>query len=285
MMLAAVPEKTMKRAIVINSFGRGGSNILMNMIGSSPGVLMAGKEFWQFYHDGPSLAPKIYRRLGVRPGKMVSKSRFSARRFRDRLGKSIEESISTDYQLWKGRGLGLDFVDYVLFKVTEYDIFLNAEIQSQFDETIFIGLVRNGYGLCDSWKRRGTPAKMSGKIYGHIAGQMVSERNSRQNFILVRFEDLLSDPVAFLDRLYERLTLPLPHEASYLHRPKGFGPGREDAASGNRPMQIVHKSYWGALLDRNINAAAFDRLTRDDLNDFNRHGSGVMEELYELRWK
>jgi hypothetical protein len=285
MTLCSVPAKTMKRAIVLNSFGRGGSNILMNMIGSSPGVLMAGKEFWQFYYDGPNLASKIYRRLGVRPGKMVSKSSFSARRFRDRIGKSIKESVSTDYQLWKDRGLGLHSVNYILFKVTDYDIFLNSEIESQFDETIFIGLVRNGYGLCDSWKRRGTPAKTSGKIYGHIAGQMVSERNSRQNFMLVRFEDLLSDPVAFLDRLYERLALPLPDEASYIHRPKGFGPGREDAASGSRIMQIVHKSYWESLLDRNINATAIQRLSRQDLRDFNEYGSAAMEQLYELRWK
>ena len=285
MMLAGVPEKTMKRAIVINSFGRGGSNILMNMIGSSPGVLMAGKEFWQFYHYGPSLAPKIYRRLGVRPGKMVSKSTFSARRFRDRLGKSIEESISTDYQLWKARALGLDLVDYVLFKVTEYDIFLNAEIESQFDETTFIGLVRNGYGLCDSWKRRGMPARMAGRVYAHIAGQMIAERNSRHNYMLVRFEDLASNPLGFLDRLYEHLALPPPREDSYIHRPKGFGPGQETAASKHRTMLRVPRCYWESLVAKNINAGAIERLTPEELRAFNQQGFRAMEELYEVQWK
>ena len=88
---------------------------------------------------------------------------------------------------------------------------LNSEIEKQFDEAIFIGFIRNGYGLCDSWKRRGMPAKMAGKVYGHIAGQMVAERNSRNNYLLVRFEDMVSDPLRFLDRLYERLALPPPH--------------------------------------------------------------------------
>jgi hypothetical protein len=122
-------------------------------------------------------------------------------------------------------------------------------------------------------------------VYDHIAGQMIAERNSRRNYMLVRFEDLASDPLGFLDALYERLALPPPCEDSYIHRPKGFGPGQEAASSDIRSMRIVHRSYWESLLARNVNAAAIDRLTRDDLRDFNRHGSWVMQELYELRWK
>ena len=118
----------MDRAIVINSFGRGGSNILANMIGSSPSVLMAVNEFWQFYYNGLNLPPKIYRRLGIEPEKLVTRSMFFARRFQKRLEKSIQDSISTDYQLRKERGIDLEFVDHVLFKVTEYDIFLNSQI-------------------------------------------------------------------------------------------------------------------------------------------------------------
>ena len=277
--------REMNRAIVINSFGRSGSNILANMIGSSPSVLMAANEFWQFYYNGLNLPPKVYRRLGIKPGRLASRSMFFAERFQKRLEKSIQVSISADYQLRKERGIEIELVDYVLFKVTEYDIFLNSEIEQQFDETIFIGLVRNGYGLCDSWKRRGMPAEMAGRVYGHIAGQMVSERYSRNNYLLVRFEDIVSDPLRFLDRLYERLALPPPHEDSYIHRPKGYGPSQESAASARRTMRIVDRSYWASLLAENINTAAIERLTSEDLRHFNQHGAGVMEELYELRWK
>jgi hypothetical protein len=283
MLQMTVSGNEMNRVIVINSFGRSGSNILANMIGSSPRVLMAVNEFWQFYYNGMNLPPKVYRRLGIQPGKLASRSMFFARRFRKRLGKSIQASISTDYQLRKERRIDLESVDHVLFKVTEYDIFLNSKIEEQFDETIFIGLVRNGYGLCDSWKRRGMPAKMAGRMYGHIAGQMVAERNSRNNYLLVRFEDMLSDPLGFLDRLYERLALPPPHADSYIHRPKGYGPGQETAASASRTMRLVDRSYWKTLVTENINAAALERLTSEDLKDFNQNASGVMEELYELR--
>jgi hypothetical protein len=275
----------MHRAIIINSFGRGGSNILANMIGSSPSVLMAANEFWQFYYKGLNFPPKVYRRFGIKPGQFASRSMFFARRFRNGLDKSIQHSISTNYQLWKERRITRESVNQVLFKVTEYDIFLNAKIEEQFDETTFVGLVRNGYGLCDSWKRRGMPAKVAGRVYGHIAGQMVAERNSRKNYVLVRFEDIVSDPLRFLDRLYERLALPRPRENSYIHRPKGFGPGQETAASEHRMMRIVPRSYWEPLLTENINAAAMERLTGEELRDFNRHGAQVMEELYELRWK
>jgi hypothetical protein len=275
----------MKRAIIINSFGRGGSNILTNMIGSSPSVLMLRNEFWQFYYPGLNLPPKIYRCFGIKPGQLASRLMFFARHFQNNLEKGIQHSISTDYQLRKRRGLTLEPVDHILFKVTEYDIFLNSKIEAQFDETIFIGLVRNGYGLCDSWKRRGMPAKMAGRVYGHIAGRMVAERNSRKNYILVRFEDMVSDPLRFLDRLYERLALPRPRENSYIHRPKGFGPGQETAASEHRMMRIVPLSYWQPLLREKINEAAIERLTREEVRDFNRHGAHVMEELYELRWK
>ena len=274
----------MNRAIIINSFGRGGSNILTNMIGSSPSVVMPPKEFWQFYYDGLNLPPKVYRRLGVAPGKLISRLMFSARRFRKSLERSVQDSIIADYQLREDRGISLEFAEHVLLKVTEYDIFLNAEIEKQFDETIFIGLVRNGYGLCDSWKRRGMPARIAGRVYGQVAGQMIAEQNSRINYLLVRFEDIVSDPLRFLDRLYERLALPPPRDF-YIHRPKGYGPGQEAAASGNRTMRIVPRSHWQSLVAKNINAAAIERLTREDLRDFNQHGAGAMKELYELRWK
>ncbi|TIN33939.1 MAG: hypothetical protein E5Y32_31575, partial [Mesorhizobium sp.] len=98
----------MDRAIVINSFGRGGSNILANMIGSSPGVLMTFDEFWQFYYNGGwNLPPKVYRRLGVRAGKLASRSVFYAKRFQKRLERSVQASIAADYQLRKERGLDL----------------------------------------------------------------------------------------------------------------------------------------------------------------------------------
>ncbi|MER8439470.1 sulfotransferase [Mesorhizobium sp. M1312] len=275
----------MDRAIVINSFGRGGSNILANMIGSSPGVLMTFDEFWQFYYNGGwNLPPKVYRRLGVRAGKLASRSVFYAKRFQKRLERSIQASIAADYQLRKERGLDLALARHVLFKVTEYDIFLNSEIEKQFEETIFVGLVRNGYGLCDSWKRRGVPAMMAGRVYSHIAGKMLEEQAARDNYLLVRFEDMVAHPLRFLDRLYGRLALPRPREDGYIHKPKSYGPGQEAAASASRTMRIVDKSYWASLLAENINAAAIERLTSEDLKDFNRYGSGVMETLYEVRW-
>jgi hypothetical protein len=275
------PRDPMNRAIVINSFGRGGSNILANMIGSSPSVLMAAAEFWQFYYDGLNLHPKIYRNMGIRTGKLISKATFSAKRFKTRLGKSIQHSISTDYQLRERRGIGFELADCVLFKVTEYDIFLNAEVERQFDETTFIGLVRNGYGLCESWKRRGMPPETAGRVYGHIAGHMVAERNSRDNYLLVRFEDMISDPLRLLDRLYGDLALIPPNENSYIHRPKGYGPGQEAAASGNREMRIVPRSHWESLAAKNVDAAAIERLTREDIKAFDRHGAMVMKQLYE----
>jgi hypothetical protein len=110
---------------------------------------------------------------------------FSARRFRERFARSVSKSIATDYQLREERRINFDRVEQILFKVTEYDIFLNAAIERQFNEVTFIGLVRDGYGLCDSWKRRGMSAWMAGKVYSYIGGQMIAERNSRSNYILL----------------------------------------------------------------------------------------------------
>jgi hypothetical protein len=255
------------------------------MIGSSPTVLMVADEFWQFYYDGINLPPRIYRRLGIQPGKLASKLMFSGERFRDRLDKSIQHSLSTNYQLRKERRIDREPANLVLFKVTEYDIFLNTMIEKQFKEAVFIGLVRNGYGLCDSWKRRGMPPKMAGRVYGQIAGQMIAERNCRPNYVLVRFEDMLAEPLQFLDRLYKRLALPAPREDSYIHKPKGFGPGQESAASASRAMHIVDRSYWASLMAEDVNATGIERLTREDLREFNYNACRVMQELYELRWK
>jgi hypothetical protein len=138
----------------------------MNMIGSSPRVLMAGKKFWQFYYDGPSRTEDLSASWGAPRHPMVSRSTFSARRFRDHPGKSIEESISTDYQLWKGRGLSLDIVDCVLFKVPEYNIVVRC---TPLADPLRAGNYRLMENLKNALGKRSRPDK-AGSSRGSIRG-------------------------------------------------------------------------------------------------------------------
>jgi hypothetical protein len=70
----------------------------------------------------------------------------------------------------------------------------------------FIGLVRHPVALYESHKRRGTPvSKMVvkfGAYYHMMANKMVSDANTFPNYHIVKFEDLLGDPIASIRQLY-----------------------------------------------------------------------------------
>jgi hypothetical protein len=269
-----VPE----RAILVNAFGRGGSNILMNMIASSPDVEMVGQEFWQFYYRRYSLAPGIYRRFGIGLGSFASHLYFSAARFRRRLDRSLRESRDADLQLRHGR-CGQKRPRFLLIKVAGYDIFLNARIESCFKEVKFIGLVRNGYGLCDSWDRRGTPPAVAGRMYAQIGGRMLLEQRRRENYRIVRFEDILESPNRMIDVIYDYLGISLPPDGMFLARPKGFGPGQEAAAGGKRRSVLLPQREWCDALSSDANADALNRPSSRAKTDFNKSATGALTGL------
>lgn len=271
----------MNKAIVVNSFGRGGSNILVNMLSASPDVIVADREFWQMYYKLWNLPPKVYRRFGVKSGQFISNLLFNDTQFKVRLEESITRSMKNDFQLREKRELTGISPKYVLLKVTEYDVFLNSQIERNFDHVEFIGLARNGYSLCDSWKRRGTSPRVGGKMYNHILGRMREEANVRNNYRIIRFEDMLSDPVGFIQDIYSKLELSSPSDDSYLYYKKGFGPGNEGSSDDKRVMSVINIKEWNSILKSEVSKNAKDRLSEPDLADFERNAKLVMDGLYD----
>ena len=172
---------------------------------------------------------------------------------------------------------------FVLIKIADHYCFLNARIEACFEEVKFIGLVRNGYGLCDSWERRGTPAAMAGRMYAQIAGRILQEQRQRENYQIIHFEDILERPDQMIDEIYHYLGISLPGVMRFLARSKGFGPGHEEAAGAKRTFKLVTWEEWCAALSADITAKALARISPESVRNFNRSAAGVLNDLgYEV---
>lgn len=98
-------------------------------------------------------------------------------------------------------------------KSTDKDIVLSPLFQSMWEDTNFVGLMRNGYALCEAWMRRGKQPDYVGRFYRWFGERMIADNERYPKYTIVKFEDLIRDPFGVGEQLYgfadlEPTTLP-----------------------------------------------------------------------------
>jgi len=88
-------------------------------------------------------------------------------------------------------------------KSISQDIYLTELISRMYKECYFVGLVRNGFALCEGWGRRGRSTEISGRHYRKIAKTMIEDSKKYDHYIIMKFEDILRDPFGTASKLYE----------------------------------------------------------------------------------
>ena len=80
-----------------------------------------------------------------------------------------------------------------------------------YPDATFIALIRNPIALYESHKRRNTPPSKSPQVfanyYKNIFNKMKEDSKKIRNYHIVRFEDLLLNPIGSLKNLYEKSSL------------------------------------------------------------------------------
>lgn len=251
------------KAIIINSMPRSGSNILWNLIGSSPDVQMTRTEFAGFCGYNRNFAVKIMMRMGALcPAVPIAKQYV-----RDMATCSARDAISFDTQLYKSRGMDKEAERVVCFKMMGGDNIFNALVARSFDEVRFVFMTRDGAGVCDSLYRRGVSAEDAAEFYYKTMTRML-EQHRKTGGIFVKYEELMSDVKGVTEALLCDLQVSNPADNLYLYKTKGFGPGEEDSAAAKHEkilvslpelqeklqfktredyLKSVPKDYWGVF--------------------------------------
>lgn len=272
------------RAIVVNGLSRGGTNILWNILQSHPQVCSPIYETGELIidHTPP------FNLLNPSRAKRVAASPVVSRLSRGYLHRQFEK--------WKLRNLDSkdnntkyegtfyspqEVQDSVIcFKGVDSDIDLNGLLESIYQDVAHVVLVRNGYAVCNGWKRRGISPKNAGRKYASLLGKMLTPDNQAQ--IVIRFEDMLVDPFGTARRLFEKLGLQPTQLPKLRLKSKRVlkASGSHTAAFGKEGR----KHWYGpdeisAVLDSTIDLRQIACLNDDDCRQFELKARDIMDEL------
>jgi len=218
--------------IFLNGFTRGGSNILTNLLLSHPGVCLPSGETqkvflgetgaeprwrtpykrWRYNFplalsgrrdlfnpdnlaDRPALPPWAMRHID----RVLYRERFVARH--ERHNRFVSEGVLyTDEALAQARLFCRNLNGVVL---------MTDNFAAMYPDATFFGLIRNGLSLCEGLMRRGRSVESCAELYRRLVDKMLSDSERNERYRIVRFEDILRDPLGEMASLYQHAGLDL----------------------------------------------------------------------------
>lgn len=248
------PDKTIDRAILLNCFGRGGSSIVWNMVGSSPDVLMPASEwhrgFYGRWHILSRLLRRVDRSLRVEIPTLRPLSGFAYRRACASV--PLEERTAKPY------------ATSIVLKVMDYHMAMNPTIAAGFVNVSQVVLVRHPLAQCESLLRTGLDLRQAVTWYVDVLRRMI-RLAEKPGTVVCRFDNLVRDPFAERDILYDKLGLTRPQPDGFVLKRKKFGAERTTevkAAIGD--YVDVTADNVADLIDKDVNERSIARLSDGD---------------------
>lgn len=237
----------LERPVFINGFSRGGTSLLWNIIGSHPNFIMPDGETHQILLDGfykkrfikglkydffsRNFIPKPHltrKHLFVNYG-TLNPANFSKRNLHCRLYEEVDNKIAHN-ALNNARHEEASYSkkrpdeteQRIVCKNINGIIFLTPTFQKMYQDSMHIGLIRNGLALLESRARRNTMPNPEtfASIFKIIGEQMLEYRERYDNFHLYKFEDLTQSPSDFIARIYQIIDAPPSDDQEYLLKVK-----------------------------------------------------------------
>jgi len=271
------------KVIVVNGIQRGGTNVVWNILQSHPQVCAPKPEtgrllherrisdlFWRYFLIYCTPNPLVAKSLGGWADQIFFDSKMQVLEHEDDQYKS-EHDLYTEQEVR----------DSVLcIKSVNEDVMLADFFSQIYDDCYFVGVVRNGYAVCDSWTRRGRSAKRAGWYYRTYVERMINDSQKYNNYIIVKLEDTLREPFPTASKLYEFAQLSPPRlDKLRLESKKVFNAnGVHQAKFGE-----ARKKYWFTedkvfdILDADISQRQAGNLSIQDKKEFDKQAASVME--------
>ncbi len=290
-----------KAPIFVNGFTRGGTNLLMNLIVSHPDVCMLGGEMHVvFYGRDRDNIRKWGHRLLYLPILFTTRQHFfwPYRLYnRNKIPRLLMHYI--DFLLYCSKVLAprnrirgqattntiRQIVESRLVSKNVNGVVLTTPLFAEmYPDAIFIGLVRNGLALAEGFIRRGWTAERIGKMYEIICQQMIKDEKNNDNYFLVRFEDLIEDPVKEIANIYSCMGLDIKKVSKYrLQAKKSMtSNGTRDYSFGgetDREIKWFKPTDLHKGIRRDVNQNQIARLEDREKFTFLRLASKSMSDL------
>jgi hypothetical protein len=290
-----------KSPIFVNGFQRGGTNILMNLLVSHPQVCMLGGETHTIFYGRDSNPIKKWgARFLYLPILIAARQHiFWPYRFypRNKIPKFLtyyidflfywskmlaprnkakdEFSRNTRQEIAKAR---------IVCKNVNGVVMTTPLLAEMYPDATFIGLVRNGFALCEGFMRRGWTAERFGSMYEKVCQQMIDDVGQMDNYYIVRFEDIILDPVNLVKEIYNYANLEINSVTKFRLQAKRsmnkdgtrnytFG-GSHDRETQWFPLEQLNNGFR-----KDVNENQIARLSQEDREIFLSYANQAMVHL------
>lgn len=251
-----------KAPIIVNGFNRGGTNLLQFFLLSHPAVCTVGAELHEvFYGRSTQPVKKWLDRAAYLPVLAVARQHvFLNRCYDERRGLPLPMLRYIDFLLYR-RKLGsvmnrskAENVAYsraeveasrLLCKCTNGVCFASEILSTMYPDATFVALVRNGLALCEGYVRRGWTAEAFGDVYERVCQKMLDDSRNIDNYAIVRFDEMVADPPAFIRRVYGHVGLDLGAVPKFRMRAK-----QSMDAEGNRTFTFFCATRFSLSRER-----------------------------------
>lgn len=267
-----------ERVLVINGLPRSGTNILWNIAASHPDAALPQYETGQIVRRIPVLGPAS--RFGAMHVPFLREQllkRFDRRAFELKMAcmSSPDHRLKSPHRAYERDELERAVL---CLKSVEHDMRLNPLIRAHYPRAHFVGIVRNGYAVCEGLMRRGLSARRAARRYRRYARLIIDQARRMERYLLIHFEDLVTDPFAIAARIYSHAGLE-PTEVAHL-RLKSKSTVSADAAFGTKGCH-----YWfdrdsiTDAIDPYVDASQSQRLTGRQRREIERVAHRELAEL------
>lgn len=293
-----------KRPIFINAFGRGGSNIIMNLLLSHPKVCVSSGETHKVFKgtkwDTPlrKLKKRLWYDLPIRL--FTGQDYFGEENYEERKPISFFLKKHIDSILYHGRFYAvMDTHNYFKYENVPYTkeelskcrlltkglngIAYTADMFNElYDDAVFFGLIRNGLAICEGYVRRGASAKNVAEIYRTVVQKMINLDKELPNYYLVKYEDMVEDPYAFAKKIYAHAGLEISELKKIRLQSKkvmGADGKRDFVKGGDRELFWYKPDDLSKYVRKDINENQIRQLNENDKETFIAVAGDAMKAL------
>lgn len=288
-----------KAPIFVIGFQRGGTNILTNLIASHPDVCALGRETHQvFYGRHSERVGKWLDRLRYapilvaaqahvfRPGSLVERNGLPrpAMRYADWLLHRSKLAMNREHANG-GPGAARRGHDGRLLAKNVNGLALATSVFGRmYPDATFLALVRNGLALCESYVRRGWTADAFGSTYERICDRILQDADTREDYHIVRFDEMIADPAAVIEKVYRYASLDVRAVPKFRLQAKpsmGQDGRRNYTFGGERDRETLWFSpgELGGCFRRDVDENQIARLDDRDRQTFMRRAGRSMARL------
>ena len=207
------------KPIFLNAFSRGGSNILWNVFLTHPDVCSPILETVEIFRIGRrgrlsgyqavwhTRQLQFFNQMKLAPRRPIS---AQAQQFIDATLHDWKLKTFTDGDMrFKAANQTYSMDEVIAARLCAKNnnglAFLSDVLYSIYPEAVLIGLVRDPIALYESHKRRRIARSVGefARRYNAIGGKMLEDSEAHDSYHIVRFEDVLMQPVKMALHLYE----------------------------------------------------------------------------------